>query len=228
MARYAIGDIHGGVKTFRALLDKINLSHEDTVYLLGDYVDRGQESKGVLDTILDLLNVGFDIRPIKGNHDDLLLKSAQIAHYDFSSVWYDAWGRHTLASFGVENPGQVPAKYLTLLDSMPSILVEDDFVFVHAALDMAKDDPINESSEIFMLWGEVNSVNPKKIGFRTVVTGHTIQTLPAIEIYVMTNRIYLDNGAFTNLQPDMGNLVALNLDSRVLIIHPWIDGPTKW
>ena len=228
MARYAIGDIHGGAKTFRALLDKMNLSPEDTLYLLGDYVDRGQESKGVLDIILDLHNAGFNIRPLRGNHDDMFLKTLQSAHNYFSSVWYDGWGRHTLVSFGVENPGQVPAKYLTLLDSMPSIMVEDDFVFVHAALDMAKDDPINESSEICMLWGQVNSVNPKKIGFRTLVTGHTIRPLPVIEISVMTNRIYLDNGAFTNLQPDMGNLVALNLDSRGLIIHPWSDGPTEW
>ena len=56
MTRYAIGDIHGGSKTFRALLDTLNLKHNDRLYLLGDYVDRGNDSKGVLDLILQLQN----------------------------------------------------------------------------------------------------------------------------------------------------------------------------
>ncbi len=56
MTRYAVGDIHGGSRTLRVLLDRIQLKHNDRLYLLGDYIDRGNDSKGVLDTILQLMD----------------------------------------------------------------------------------------------------------------------------------------------------------------------------
>jgi serine/threonine protein phosphatase 1 len=89
---------------------------------------------------------------------------------------------------------------------------------------MSKDDPITETTETEMLWGDVLSSTPKKLGGRTLVTGHTIRPIPLIEISLMSKRIYLDNGAFTNQRPDLGNLVALNLDAMELVIQPWLDG----
>jgi len=222
--RYAIGDIHGGCRTFHTLLDTLALKHSDRLYLMGDYVDRGNDSKGVLDIILQLMDAGYDVRPIRGNHDDMMLRAFTGVHDDFSWHWEKGWGQFTLASFGVESLYQVPVRYLTLLDALPSILMEDDFIFVHAALDMTKDDPITETTETEMLWGDVLSSTPKKLGGRKLVTGHTIRPIPLIEISMMTNRIYLDNGAFTNQRPDLGNLVALNLDAMELIIQPWLDG----
>lgn len=57
MANYAIGDIHGGSGIFQTLLDRLNLKQSDRLYLLGDYVDRGDDSKGVLDIILQLIGI---------------------------------------------------------------------------------------------------------------------------------------------------------------------------
>ena len=222
--RYAIGDIHGGSKTFRALLDTLSLKHSDSLYLMGDYVDRGNDSKGVLDIILQLMDAGYDVRPIRGNHDDMMLRTFTGVHDDYSWHWIKCWGPLTLASFGIEAIEHVPARYLTLLDSLPTILMEDDFIFVHAALDMSLDDPISQTPETEMLWGEIMDEKPKNIGGRTLVTGHTIRPLPLIEISMMSKRIYLDNGAFTNQLPDLGNLVALNLDAMVLVLQPWLDG----
>lgn len=73
--RYVIGDIHGGSLTFRALLETLHLRHQDQLYLLGDYVDRCNNSKGVLDTILQLKNAGYDLRLVRGNHDDMMLRT---------------------------------------------------------------------------------------------------------------------------------------------------------
>jgi serine/threonine protein phosphatase 1 len=222
--RYAVGDIHGGSKTFRTLLDTLALKHSDRLYLMGDYVDRGNDSKGVLEIILQLIVAGYDVRPLRGNHDDMMLRAFTGEHDVYSLQWMKGWGQLTLASFGVESLEQVPARYLTLLDSLPNILMEEDFIFVHAALDMSLDDPITQTPASGMLWGEVLSSTPKKLGDRKLVTGHTIRPIPLIEISTMTNRIYLDNGAFTNQRPDLGNLVALNLDAMELVIQPWLDG----
>lgn len=101
MTRYAIGDIHGGSQTFRALLDTLSLKHSDRLYLLGDYVDRGNDSKGVLDTILQLMDAGYDVRPIRGNHDDMMIRAFTGVHHNDSRTWESGWGQHTLPSFGV-------------------------------------------------------------------------------------------------------------------------------
>lgn len=222
--RYAIGDIHGGSNTFRSLLDTLSLKHSDRLYLMGDYVDRGNDSKGVLDTILQLMEAGYDVRPLRGNHDEMMLRSFTGDHDDFSWYWNKGWGQFTLASFGADSLEEVPARYLTLLDALPLILMEDDFVFVHAALNMDADDPLTQTTATEMLWGDVLDSKPKKLGGRTLITGHTIRPIPLIEISMTTNRIYLDNGAFTNQLPDLGNLLALNLDTMELTLQPWLDG----
>lgn len=221
--RYAIGDIHGGAKTFRALLQKINLKRVDQVYLLGDYVDRGPDCKGVFDTIIQLTAGGYDIKPVRGNHDDMLLRNATGDHDKFSEYWMSGWGEEALKSFGVEQASDLPSCYLELIESMPYVRYDNQFVFVHAGLNMMAIDPIRESSPEAMMWGDTAVVDVARLGGRKLVTGHTIRPIPLIEISLASNHILLDNGAFTGEQPDLGNLVALNLDTMTLTLQPWID-----
>jgi serine/threonine protein phosphatase 1 len=224
MTRYAIGDIHGGSKTFRALLETIRPTQGDRLYLLGDYVDRGNDSKGVLDVILKLMDSGFDVRPVRGNHDDMMLRTFTEEHDGHSKMWQQLWGNVTLRSFGVSVIRALPMRYLTLLDALPLMQIDDNFVFVHAGLDMSADDPLTQTIWSEMLWGDVRKVDSAKIGNRKIITGHNIRPLQLIKASLRSNKINLDNGAFTNMQPDMGNLVALNLDDMSLTVQPWLDG----
>lgn len=219
MTRYAIGDIHGGGKTFRSLLERIDLRSGDRLYLLGDYIDRGPDSKGVLDTILHLMDEGCDVRPVLGNHEDMLLQ-AVTGHDDY---WMEGWGRETLKSFGVAAPEAIPPSYLTLLGQMPYLYTDEQFVFVHAGLDMMADDPLTGSSLVTMMWGSASPFGRDRLQGRTLVTGHKIIPLPLIEASLLTSHIQLDNGACTNMQPYLGNLIALNLDAMKLIVQPWCD-----
>jgi UDP-2,3-diacylglucosamine pyrophosphatase LpxH len=68
-----IGDLHGCIKTFKALLDKIGLTRNDNLYLLGDYVDGGADAKKVVDTILELIDLGHKIHCLRGNHKQMML-----------------------------------------------------------------------------------------------------------------------------------------------------------
>ena len=227
MTRYAIGDIHGGAVTFKALLDKINLRHEDRLYLLGDYVDRGSDSKGVLDIILELMACGYDVRPVRGNHDDMFLKAVKGDNQKASLDYLDFWGLNTLVSFDVSFACDIPEQYSNLIESMPLIHVEDDYVFVHAGLDMSEDDPVSQSSRYKMMWVETEIVDIDKLGGRALVVGHRIKSLDVIHASLSTNYIHLDNGAFSNVQPDYGNLLALNLDTKELTLQPWLDGDSE-
>ena len=218
--RYAIGDIHGGVETFQALLDTLSLRHEDRLFLVGDYVDRGRESKGVLDTIIGLMESGYDVTPLLGNHEDMMLKAITDPRDKFSRAWFDNWGK----SFAINDPSEVSEKYINFLKALPLIVVEHDYVFVHAGLAFDTPDPIADSQDHHMLWQDSGTPDRRRLGDRVVVTGHLIKSLKTIRRSLSSDRIYLDNGAFTDGAPEYGNLVALNLDTRELIIQPWLDG----
>lgn len=224
MTRYAIADIHGGVKTFRALVNSLRLGRSDRLYLLGDYVDRGPDSKGVLDSIMMMQATGYDVRPVRGNHDDLLLRAITGNHDIYSRHYLDNWGFYTLLNFDVLSPADMPEIYVNFLAGLPLILEDGRFIFVHASLDTTKDDPLTQTDPEIMLWG--NGPFPVKVEIpgRTIISGHKLRTVDQIRASLATPYVQLDNGAFTNQLPDYGNLVALNLETMELTLQPWLDG----
>src|SRR5690348_12378540 len=108
----AIGDIHGCARTFRRLLEKVELDRADTLYLLGDLIDRGPDSKGVIEMILKLLEDGFDIRPIRGNHEELMLLAIRSGVFEDLLDWLENGGGSTLMSYGVDYPSDIPMEHI--------------------------------------------------------------------------------------------------------------------
>ena len=98
MRQFTISDIHGCNISFNALLDQIGLTTADELFLLGDYIDRGPDSKGVLDTIIGLRSNGYKVRCLMGNHDEAILKARN--NRPFYLEWMTGWGgEETLDSF---------------------------------------------------------------------------------------------------------------------------------
>lgn len=228
MTRYAIGDIHGGSQTFLALIRQINPRHDDCVYLLGDYIDRGPDSKGVLDTIISMQESGCDIRPIRGNHEDMLVRTLTGNHDPFSWHWMEGWGKKTLFNFGVKKPEELPQRYRKFLASLPYFLADDDFIFVHGGIDLGLANPLADTRPEQMVWENTFIPDAGATDLRRVVCGHRVHALDDVKNSLTQQIINLDNGAFTNQQPAYGNLVALNLDTMQLSIQPWIDRKAKW
>ena len=76
--RFAIGDIHGCLKTLKALVEnEIQLGKDDELFFVGDFIDRGPDSKGVLDYIGSLIRDGYKIQSVMGNHEEMLLESLE-------------------------------------------------------------------------------------------------------------------------------------------------------
>jgi serine/threonine protein phosphatase 1 len=219
--RFVIGDIHGCYKTFAVLLNQLDLQKTDTLFLLGDYIDRGPNSKGVLDRIMTMQAEGYDLRPLRGNHEQMLL-DALVAPEAFT-LWKGNGGYSTLQEFGVTHPSDIPNQYLEYLYSLPFMHLEDDYVFVHAGLNFSKSDPIAESSHTDILWGRDFKVNSAKLAGRILVTGHTVTPLYAIKTSLSTSHITLDNGCYDKGEMSCGALVALNLDTWALQVQPNIE-----
>src|SRR5690242_12138778 len=112
MSRFlAVGDIHGCAKTFTHLLmTEFQLQKSDVVVCLGDYIDRGPDSKGVVDLILRLRDSGYTIHTLRGNHEQLMMDS--FGGNDFlKRLWIDNGGDKTLRSFGISNYRELGEAY---------------------------------------------------------------------------------------------------------------------
>lgn len=215
-----IPDIHGCARTFRRLLeDTIRLRKTDSLYLLGDMIDRGPRSKEVLDTIRRLLADGYDIHPLRGNHEEMFLHSCR----DRSSfrLWMLNGGRSTLDSFGVEDGCDIPLSYRHLLDSLPYFIELDGFVLVHGSLNFRISDPFADTEA--MLWGRDMAVNKRLIGGRRVIGGHTPLSSDEIRRSLSTDRFMLDNGCVYKGERGLGSLTVLELNSMTLSFQENID-----
>lgn len=215
--RFAIADVHGCLNTLRRMVEDIlKLGEDDVLYLLGDYIDRGPDSKGVLDYLMQLCMSDLDIRPLLGNHERMLLNAVTRTE-EARNRWFDCDGRLTMQQFGVKKPSDIPEEYINFLSTLPTVLTTDDYVFVHAGLHFGVADPVNDTPDFFRLWDRDYKVKPELIGNRTLVVGHTVTDIHTIRKSLETKHIMLDNGCFKKGYIGFGSLVALNLDTRNII-----------
>lgn len=167
---FVVADVHGHLTALKALLAELSLTDQDQITFLGDLVDHGPDSRGVLDCVMSL---GAQARTIMGNHEALLLASMNDAEVE--RHWLGYGGDKTLSSFGVECAARIPQSYKDWLSSLPLWIEADDYVFVHAGVD-PKLDMIDQSEET-LLWQHQSNPQPLDNG-KTVVSGHTPRLRP--------------------------------------------------
>lgn len=206
---YCIGDIHGRLDLLLRLHDLIRADATGyqgslTCIYLGDYVDRGMESRGVIDCLLQQPLDGFDAVHLLGNHEQAMLDFLQHPHA--VAGWLGFGGLATLHSYGVpiEREGRygdleelrddlssrLPATHLEFLRSLQLSYVAGSYCFVHAGLRPGIS--LDEQRPDDLLWiREDFTLNAARHEY-VVVHGHTI--VPAVEF--RPNRIGIDTGAF--------------------------------
>ncbi len=213
--RYAIADIHGCSKTFRALLEKIRIKPADQLYLLGDYIDRGPDSKGVLDMIM---NLNCHVLALRGNHEDVWLKTADSGIGRKSYAHYNHWMEGGILARIKSFEGTDSLPYLVFLDNLPFYHELDDYLLVHAEFDFSLPDPFGKMGEESMLWGRGKPYT----GTKPVVCGHTPLRLDKIIAGLKTNRINIDSGCCFR-QEGYHHLLAYSLDDGRLHIQENIE-----
>ncbi len=220
MGVYAISDIHGEDNKFRELLKLLRLKKTDILYLLGDYIDRGNQSKEVLDTIFLLLENKFDVRCIRGNHEQMLLDVLNGNDVSDEVAWLKNGGSTTLDSFSTSEVIRIPQKYTDFLNSLPYYLEYKNYLLVHAGIDMTIEDPLTETHSLLWLrdWKRVYDRN--WIKGRTIIHGHTPMKASFLlsQENISNDVICIDNGAFMRGMKEMGGLCAFNLDTKEIVI----------
>jgi serine/threonine protein phosphatase 1 len=233
---YAIGDIHGRLDLLKILVDMIE-AHEvigipsrTVLVFLGDYIDRGPESRGVIEFLVNWRPQKLEAVFLRGNHEDMLVHS--FSKPEVFELWALNGGAATAHSYGVsfdphnrseasasaiiaQLSAAMPQSHRAFLENLPIGVEIGDYLFVHAGVRPGV--PLNQQSESDCLFIRDEFLKFRGDFGKIVVHGHT----PAVEPEVLPNRIGIDTGAvFT------GRLTALCLegDRRAFLT----TGPTRW
>ena len=170
MRQFAIGDIHGCLTALQVLDRELAFSGDDTVVTLGDYVDRGPDSRGVIEFLLGLLE-RCHLVTLRGNHEIMMLE----ARDDRSSLlnWLGYGGDATLDSYGATGFRDVPESHWNFLnDTVRYHVAEDDF-FVHA--NVVPDLPLEDQPDYNLFWEHLGGVVRPHVSGRRMICGHTAQ-----------------------------------------------------
>ncbi len=192
---FAIGDVHGCVTELRMLINKLPLAADSTLVFLGDYIDRGPNSKEVIETILEL-GRSFHVVPLMGNHERMLLRFWAKPRSENAAMFIFNGGSATLASYA-DDTGQfrIPEKHLTFLRSLPLCHQTDDYFFVHAGV---PDVPIEEIDPPKyardLLWIRKPFLESQYHWSHRIVHGHS----PVKEVAFLERRINVDTGCVRN------------------------------
>ncbi|QNF35408.1 serine/threonine protein phosphatase [Adhaeribacter swui] len=219
MSRFAISDIHGCAKTFRYLVEeRLQIKPTDQLFLLGDYIDRGPDSKGVIDFILELRSKGFRVTTLMGNHEAMLLQAPENAQY--LSAWLRNGGQAALQSFNAKQVSDIPSVYWNFLKNLEYYKELPDYLLVHAGFNFKVANPFADFES--MIWIRNFIVKEKFTQGRRIVHGHT----PTMDFEIKArvgppahSVINIDGGCVYTWPPGLGKLVALNLDTLELNIE---------
>jgi serine/threonine protein phosphatase 1 len=177
MRTLAIGDIHGCLRAFDLLLEQVDPKRGNVVITLGDYVDRGSDSKGVLDRLV-ALRARCRLVALKGNHDLMMLAARK--DQDHFNEWLACGGKQTLESYRARDDWQtfaqaIPEQHWRFLqdDCVPYHEIDSHF-FVHA--NVYPDVPLAEQPEYMLYWETLEAAmwRPHESG-KTMICGHSIQ-----------------------------------------------------
>ncbi|MBY3035691.1 serine/threonine protein phosphatase [Rhizobium laguerreae] len=181
---FAIGDIHGCIDPLNRMIDRIAAyAPGGTVVFVGDYVDRGPDSKSVLDRIIAGPSEPWRWICLKGNHEDMMV--AAYADGQSRAVWLGNGGLETEISYG----GRVLPQHLQWAADRPLMHVDRHRIFVHAGVDPAF--PLDRQSQDDLLWMRFLAGEPGEYWGKHLVHGHT----PSRSNPVTTeNRTNIDSG----------------------------------
>lgn len=221
---YAIGDIHGRLDLLDALLDAIAADDRArggalrTLYVfLGDLIDRGPDSRGVVERLMRLAESGLDARFLMGNHEEVLLRALD---GDVKALRFlvRIGGRETLLSYGIDEEEyrshdyddllrmaieRVPAGHRAFLAGFEKWISVGDYLFVHAGIRPGV--AIEEQAASDLYWIRDDFLRHRDSFGKMIVHGHSITE----EIDVRANRIGIDTGAFAS-----GRLTAIGLEGE--------------
>ncbi|MDH3378213.1 MAG: metallophosphoesterase [Gammaproteobacteria bacterium] len=209
---FAIGDVHGSAKELGRLLSQLPLQRDSTIVFLGDYVDRGPDSRAVIDTILELRE-RYDVVTLLGNHEQMLLDFLDAPQSSGAGTFIYNGGSSTLAAYSSDRGDySIPPNHMDFLRELDLYYQTDENFFVHAGV---PDTPLHELDPVddrrTMLWIRDRFLKSTYSWSKTIVHGHSW----IHDVEIKSNRINLDTGCAYG-----GRLTAMQMSNRRMFSVP--------
>lgn len=221
MSSYAITDIHGCTKSLRQLLEVVLPTNKHNIYyFLGDYVNKGPDSKGTLDYLMQFAQ-HHQCRFIRGNHDQLLLDIQQGLILD---AYRAAQLQLTLQSFKITDILNIPIHYLDFISQMEWYISLPNFLLVHAGFNFEIEDIF--ADKVAMLSTKLMNYDIAKAHNKSIIRGHIPNSIINLKTEIAEHAaiIGLDTGCVYRHNKELATLTALNLDTLQLYFQPNIEG----
>lgn len=231
---WIIPDIHGCAKTLRVLLENmLMVTKHDQLYFLGDYIDRGPDSKGVIDYLMHLQKEEYEVHFIKGNHEDMCVKAYEAdqkrlffgGKHQEQKDWEAVGAKETLKSFGVKHPREIPKEYIDWMNACVPYIELEEYILVHAGMNFDIKDPFEDTKS--MMWTRHFKVDYRRTHGKKIIHGHIPIDYTFMSTVIEENENYdfiaLDNGVYETNEPGMGNLMAFNPDTMEIIAQSNMD-----
>lgn len=223
--RLVISDIHGCCRTFKTLIENIALTRTDTLYLLGDYIDRGTDSSGVIDYILNLQSQHYKIIPLRGNHEENLLS----ANEEYDRNTFKFFVAHNKSTDLLTSDGNIKEQYISFFNQLPCYVELTDFILVHAGINFTITEPLTDKNSLLEL--RLTHYDKVKANNRRIVFGHQPYYIEDIMQAINTRAflIPLDNGCFYTKPHKiydykrLGSLICFDLDSFYYTMQKNVD-----
>jgi serine/threonine protein phosphatase 1 len=192
---YAIGDIHGSLGKLERLVGRCERDAGGqplTLVFLGDYIDRGPQSSGVIAFMLGLqARLAGRVVALKGNHEAMLLSIIDGSGAASAPSWFMQGGAATLESYGVQHPRELPPEHVAWLSALRLSFDDGRRFFVHAGVDPQR--PLDAQKEADLMWIREPFLSFGGDYGRLVVHGHTPLSSGTPEL--RSNRLNLDTAA---------------------------------
>ncbi len=203
---FVIGDVHGCAAELKTLINKLPLTPKSTVVMVGDYIDRGPDSKGVIDTILTLRKF-CNVVALSGNHESMLMDFLADPTSRAAGMFIYNGGGATLASYSSgDGKYHIPEDHLRFFDELRLSYQTPEFFFVHAGVpDVPLAELDDELDRDEMLWVRRKFHNSRYDWGKLIVHGHS----PVPEVFFGDRRINVDTGCVFQQA-----LTAVELPSR--------------
>lgn len=212
----AIGDIHGCAKSLDALLERLAPTRDDHLIFIGDYIDRGPDSKAVIDRLLRLRE-GQACTFLRGNHEAFMLTYLSGGDYD---LWHVNGGISTLNSYVLpDRRVEIPEEHADFVRETKLYYDTEDFFFVHAGLKPRQTirENVDRYGEDVFLW-ERSHLRARTLAWeKPVVCGHTPQPAPVNRDLL----IAIDTGCVYHMHAQLGRLTAVRLPEREFVSVPY-------
>lgn len=201
----AVGDIHGCDRILQVVLEGIAPQADDAFVFLGDLVNRGPNTKGVIEQVINLSRL-CNVTTVLGNHEEMILGAYQGGKSDHD-FWCKFGGVQTLASYGVERARDIPGEHLRFIAGCKDFVETDEYIFVHAGCD--PDKLPSQCDGSILRWNKLDKDQRRHSSGKTIVCGHTMQK----QVFDAGHLLCIDTGC--GIWPG-GRLTAIDLTSGTI------------